>query len=76
MSKINWIPVTGSSQITARYYDEENKRLHLKFKGNKAYAYEHFPKEKYLEMISSESIGKYFHSEIKGKFTYSKTTNG
>jgi len=76
MNKIQWIPVSGSSQIIARFYDEENQRLHLKFKGNKAYAYENFPKEKYLEMITSESIGKYFHANIKTKFNFSKTTNG
>lgn len=76
MNKIKWVPVSGSSQIFGRYYDEENNRLHLKFKNNVAYAYESVSKEIYLEMISSESIGKYFHANIKGKFTYSKTTNG
>lgn len=60
-----------SSQVYSTDYDVLGKRLVVVFKSNmKAYEYNHFPLEKYEELLKCESIGSYINKEVKGKFNY------
>lgn len=60
-----------SSQVYSTDYDVLGKRLVVVFKSNmKAYEYNHFPLEKYNELLKCESIGSYINKEVKGKFNY------
>ena len=67
------IPLTEveSSQIHALGHDAETNTLAVQFKskggpGN-VYHYSNVPVEKFEAMLSADSIGRHFGSEIKGK---------
>lgn len=60
--------VTRSSMISEIEYDEAKKLLKLKFAKGGWYEYKEVPKEVYNELLSSESIGKYFLANIKNKY--------
>lgn len=60
-----------SSQVYSTDYDVLEQRLIVVFKSNmKAYEYNHFPVEKYNELLKCESIGSFINKEVKGKFNY------
>lgn len=63
MDKIEFIPVK-SSQIKAIGHDKE-QTLFVKFKKEVVYSYFPVNEEKYLEFKNSESIGSYFHKNLK-----------
>jgi KTSC domain len=57
-----------SSNIEQVGWDEETKAVHVMFKGNsKAYRYGPFSEEEFTRFLTAPSIGKHFHSAIKGK---------
>ncbi len=60
-----------SSNIRAIGYDKEEKTLFVQFKNYNEFSFEGVPKETHDALMAAESVGKYFHSHIKGKF---KTT--
>jgi hypothetical protein len=68
---------TPASTNLARFgYDSEGKALQIEFKnGTDAYLYENVPEEVYKAMKSivehKESVGGYFHQNIRGKYRYS-----
>lgn len=74
--KLDWKPIENSRQIKSVAYETKAKRLHIKFLNNSTYAYLEVPKEVYIEFAKAESAGKFFHAEIKNKFTNTKTRNG
>jgi hypothetical protein len=59
-----WIPVQ-SSTIHSIAYEQENSVLKIRFKSGGEYEYENVSHEKYQNMISSPSIGTFFHKDIK-----------
>jgi hypothetical protein len=61
------IPVK-SSNIEAIGYDHENNDLHIKFIGGKTYIYEKVVLSVYDELMTAESVGKYFSAYIKNKY--------
>ena len=62
-----------SSMLDAIDYDPASLTLKIRFKkGGQTFAYVGVRGNVYTEMLESESIGKYFHSTIKGKYEYSK----
>ena len=64
--------VTRSSMITDIEYDEENKLLRLKFAKGGWYEYKDVPKEVYNELLSADSIGKFFLARIKNNYETEK----
>lgn len=78
MLNIEKVPVT-SSNIEAIGFDFETARvnspqyatLRVWFK-NGAYDYEKVPHSVFEEFKNSKSIGSYFASNIKGKYTFKK----
>ena len=65
------IHTTRSSFISEISYDEAEKVLRLTMKGG-TYDYKDVPKEKFDEILSAESVGKYFLANIKGKYAEEK----
>lgn len=60
-------PVTGSN-ISAVGYDGDAKELHVQFSNGGAYVYAGVPDETHAGLMAAESVGKYFHAAIRGKF--------
>ena len=61
-----------SSQIVSVGYDADTKVLEIEFKGGSVYQYFDVPSERYTEMLTAESVGKYFGKFIKGVYRYEK----
>ena len=61
------IPVESSNMMSIGW---DNGILEIEFKGNKVYQYFGVPKEVYTSMMLAESAGKFFHANIKGKYSY------
>lgn len=59
-----------SSNISSVGHDGET--LFIRFNSGITYRYENVPNIVYELMIEAESVGKFFHHHIKGKFPYSK----
>lgn len=57
--------VIGSSQIKEIAFDKYSKALYIKFHNDSTYSYTPFTEEQYNEFINADSIGKYFHANIK-----------
>ena len=63
-----------SSNIKSIGYSEDNEILGVVMKStsNIMYLYENVPIQTYVNFITSDSKGKYFLNEIKGKFQFKK----
>lgn len=77
IAPISMIPV-ASSQIKSVGYTSDT--LYIEFNKGTVYSYDKVPETIFEALKAAESVGKYFGSEIKGKFDYAKTdrivTNG
>jgi hypothetical protein len=59
-----------SSMIVSIGYDFEQAILEIEFKSNsQVWQYFDVPEYLWYEMESASSVGKFFHSSIKGAFT-------
>ena len=61
-----------SSNIKSVGYNMEKKILELEFNSNAIYHYKDVDTRTVVGFIFAESLGKYFSSNIKGKFEYVK----
>lgn len=57
-----------SSAINAVYYDAGNEELVIEYAGGGEYTYVDVPQEILNAMLSSESVGRYVNSTIKGSY--------
>jgi len=57
-----------SSNLRSIGYEPENSTLEIEFKSGAVWQYYDFPESAWHEFDSVESHGKYFHSDIKGKY--------
>jgi len=69
-----------SSQIKEIAYDGPSETLYVKFKnGEKVYSYNPVKKETHTELMSADSIGKYYHANVrkavKGQLENPKNVN-
>lgn len=64
MDKPKMTPVT-SSQIKEVGYDAESRTLYIKFNRGGMYSYNPITEEGYRSLMGAESLGKYFHENIK-----------
>jgi len=60
--------VTSSNIAKAGYSDT----LYLLFNSGVAYRYENVPKAQYLALIKADSVGSYFHKNIRGVYPHEK----
>jgi len=65
MPEIEMNPV-NSSMISAVGYDAESETLRVEFSSGRTYEYRPFSAELYTQFINSPSLGRFFHSTIKG----------
>jgi hypothetical protein len=61
-----------SSNIAAVGYDEDAEVLYIEFKSGTTYTYEDVPYYIYEELLGAESIGSYFHKNIRTTYEYNK----
>jgi hypothetical protein len=64
---VTWVSVV-STVFTSVAYDEGARQLYLTFHSGKTYRYFEFPTHQYDEFLAAESQGKYFRTNIRGKF--------
>jgi len=64
------IPVNPveSSNILGVGYDAESKTMAVQFKSGGTYYYPEVPQGDYDALLAAKSIGKHYHSHIRGKF--------
>ena len=61
-----------SSNIDKVEYDADNLVLRVTFKNGGQYEYEGVLQEVVDEMLSADSVGSYFHSNIRMNYPYTK----
>lgn len=66
---MNLIPVE-SSNIKAIGYEDD--MVDIQFHNGGTYRYYNVPAEVYVKLYNSESKGRFFHKEIKGKYDCAK----
>ena len=61
-----------SSNLVSVGYNEETKTLEIQFHSGGIYQYDDVEKEVYDELMSAESHGRYFMSQIRGAYSYDR----
>jgi hypothetical protein len=62
----------SSSNLASVGYDEATKTLEVEFKKGSTYQYEDVPQSEYERLMDAESVGSYFASNIKDRYTCRK----
>lgn len=60
----------SSSNIRQIGYDADTQTLGIVFNKGDLYHYNDVPEEVFEEMQRTASVGRFFHSEIRGKYDY------
>jgi hypothetical protein len=68
---MKWVPVE-SSVLEAVAYSPGDHELCLRFRSGAEYCYFDFPVKQYGELLSAESLGRYFSKKIRDHFLYRK----
>ena len=61
-----------SSNIAEIAFDEEKEALFVKFKNDTVYEYSEVPYYVFEEMLSADSVGSYFHKNVRSSYEFSK----
>lgn len=72
-SQIEMVSVS-SSNIAAIGYDVEFARLFVEFTSGGTYRYDGVEWGEYDALLRAESVGKYLHANIKGKYATTKVS--
>jgi len=70
MSDIEHIEFVSSSTISSMEYDHLMSNLDVHFKNGGVYRFCGVPDNILDEIKNTESVGRYFHSNIKNKFDF------
>ncbi|WP_017214298.1 KTSC domain-containing protein [Leptospira noguchii] len=62
----------SSSDLRSVGYDPYTSTLEIEFKGSEVYQYAGVPQSVYQSLLSAGSHGKFFHQNIKDRFSYRK----
>ena len=68
---MNWQPLESKMFVSAAY-NAEKSILYLRFHRGDVYRYFEFPRERYNELLTAESHGRYFLSRIRNQFPYER----
>lgn len=61
----------SSSQIAKVGYNAETSTLTIQFKRKgSVYEYSEVPEIIYADMLNADSVGKYFHEIVRGRYAY------
>jgi hypothetical protein len=61
-----------SSYISEVGYDESTKKLQIQFVNGTEWEYENVPKSEYEQLLTAQSVGRYFSGAIRGFFNGKK----
>lgn len=61
-----------SSNILEVGYDAASATLEVMFTDGKVYQYFDVPQHVHEELVNAASVGKYFHTNIRGTFRYAR----
>lgn len=61
-----------SSNIESIGYDHNAATLEVKFHSGEVYQYTNVPESVYKGLFDAESKGRYFHTNIRGKYPFNK----
>lgn len=64
-------PVT-SSNICSVGHDPDNQTLEIEFNSGAVYQYASVPPSEYEGFLNADSKGKYFHANIKNRYSFIK----
>jgi len=62
----------SSTNLESLSWDSKTNKLIITFKGGNKYSYSEFFEADLLKFLNADSMGKYFHSEIRSKFVFEK----
>ena len=68
---MEWVPVK-SRMLTAVAYDHDWQQLYLNFCSGEVYCYRAVPAERYQEILTADSKGKYVRSQILNRHPYQR----
>lgn len=74
-NELKWVKVK-SSQLEAVSFVNDEEAIYIKFKNRDVWKYSPFTFSEFGEFINSDSVGSYFHSEIKTIKTSKKIAHG
>mgnify|MGYP003747505563 CR=1 FL=1 len=66
--KMEEFNIIGSSVLSRAVYDEKLRILTITFKNGKSYSYYNLPQEIWQAFKEADSKGRFFISNIKGKY--------
>lgn len=58
--------IAGSSTIDAVGYDPDSRELTVRFHSGGTYLFFDVPEDKHQNLITADSVGRYFHRHIRG----------
>ena len=61
-----------SSMIASFGYEADNSTLEVEFNSGAVWQYYDVPESVYYDMKNSDSLGKFFHANIKGQYPESQ----
>ena len=61
-----------SKLLASSAYNAGKQTLYLRFRSGDVYRYFEFPAEQYQQLLSAESQGRYFLSDIRNQFRYER----
>lgn len=53
-------------------YDPAERVLYIRFSSGDLYGYEEVPAEAYAEFLAAPSQGRFFHTDIDGRYRYER----
>lgn len=61
-----------SEMLVAAGYDPKSRILQVIFRTGGMYRYKNVPPDKFDQLMSADSIGKYMHKHIIGRYEYER----
>ena len=68
---VNWVRVK-SRVLAAVAYNHDWHQLYLEFRSGEIYSYRNVPVQRYQELVSANSKGKYFRRHILKQYPYQR----
>lgn len=68
----NWMEVYGSTHIDAASYDEDTKKLSVRFVGGDVYTYFDVPAEVWVQLQSAVSKGRFVNVVLRRAYRYER----
>ena len=65
-------PVKGSSNVLEVGHDPDTSTMEVLFKGGSVYQYHGVDVDKHAAMLKADSVGKFFHANVKNAHKFTK----